>query len=258
MFWFAFIIMSLWLIENRTRPQAIGTKWRHTAINSIFVLSALPIQVAMMLLCAVVSKWTASNHWGLIYLLPDPEDPLIKYGLMFFVLDFLDYVYHVTMHHVSVFWRFHLVHHTDEAVDVSTTVREHPGETFIRNGFLIMWVFLCGASIEILLLRQLAETAANLSSHTSIRLPPRSARALGWLFITPNLHHDHHHFDMPATNRNYGYVFSIWDRLFGTFTNLAREDTVFGLETHRGGAGDAGVLKLVAGARAMLPRRWRG
>ena len=211
----------------------------------------------MMLVCACVAKWTTNNHWGLVYLLPNAEQPLIKYGMMFIVLDFLDYTYHVTMHHVAVFWRFHLVHHTDRAVDVSTTVREHPGETLIRNSFLILWVFLCGASVEILMLRQLAETAANLYAHTSVRLPPPWARALGWLFITPNLHHAHHHFQMPATNRNYGDVFSIWDRLFGTFTNLAREDTVFGLETHRERIGDAAVRRMISNARVLLQKWWR-
>jgi sterol desaturase/sphingolipid hydroxylase (fatty acid hydroxylase superfamily) len=252
--WFVAIIAVLWLAETRAFPQAIAAKSLHSSLNAIFILSALPIQIGMMLLCAGVARWALEHHWGLVYLLPSPEHPLIKYGLMFLVLDFLDYVYHVTMHHVAPFWRFHLVHHTDQAVDVSTTVREHPGETLIRNSFLILWVFLCGASVEILLLRQIADTAANLSAHTSVRLRPRAARVLGWLFITPNLHHVHHHFEKPATNRNYGDVFSIWDRLFGTFTNLAREDTVFGLETHMDGAIDTRLRKLLANGRALLPQ----
>ena len=107
-------------------------------------------------------------------------------------------------------------------------------ETLIRNGFLMLWVLLCGASVEILILRQSVETVANIFAHTSLRLRPRPARMLGWLFITPNLHHAHHHFQMPATNCNYGDVFSIWDRLFGTFINLSREETVFGLDTQMG------------------------
>lgn len=248
------IIAALWLVETKTFPQSIAVKWHHTSLNSFFILSALPIQVVMMLLCACVARWALQNHWGLVYLLPNPEHPLIKFGLMFLVLDFLDYVYHVTVHHVPTFWRFHLVHHTDQAVDVSTTVREHPGETLIRNSFLILWVFLCGASVEILMLRQIADTAANLFAHTSVRLRPHAAQVLGWLFITPNLHHAHHHFEKPATNRNYGDVFSIWDRLFSTFTTLAREDTVFGLETHMDGAVDARLLRLITSGRALLPQ----
>ena len=225
---FAFILTTTWLFEWAFQPQLANLKWRHTALNSLFIVSALPIQIGMMLLCVCVSRWTTQHHWGLIYLLPNAEQPLIKYGLMFVALDFLDYVYHVTMHHVGVLWRFHLVHHTDQAVDVSTTVREHPGETFIRNCFLILWVFLCGASLEVLILRQTTETISNLLSHSALRLPPKFAQFMGWLLITPNLHHVHHHYVLPATNRNYGDVFSVWDRLFGTFANLPPEATVFG------------------------------
>ena len=156
----------------------------------------------------------------------------MKYGLMFFALDGLDYFYHTMMHRIPILWRLHLWHHTDQSVDVSTTFREHPGETFVRNIFLISCVLLCGASVEVLVLRQTIETASNIISHSSLRFPPRLARVLGSLFITPNLHHVHHHFQMPATNSNYGDVFSIWDRMFGTYICMDREDVRFGLDTH--------------------------
>ena len=254
---YALTIISLWWAESLVLAQPAAVKWRHTSLNALFVVTALPIQVGMMLVCLWVSRWTAHHQFGLIYLLPNPENPWLKYGLMFVVLDLLDYVYHVTVHHVGPFWRFHRWHHTDLAVDVSTTVREHPGETFIRNSFLIAWVFLCGASVEILVLRQTAETVSNLCSHTAIRLPPRSARVLGWLFITPNLHHAHHHNELPITNRNYGDVFSLWDRMFGTFVNFARADTVFGLQSHMDGSADAHLRALVARGQGLLAKVWR-
>ena len=256
-FLFASIIISVWLAEKIAFAEPARVKRLHTSRNALFIVSALPVQISMMLFCLGLAKWTTVNRWGLVYLLPNADSPLIKYGLMFFVLDLLDYVYHSTMHRVPAFWRFHLVHHTDRAVDVSTTMREHPGETLIRNGFLILWVFLCGASVAILILRQTVETVANLFAHTSFRLPPGPARVLGWLFITPNLHHAHHHFQMPATNRNYGDVFSIWDRLFGTFMELAREDTVFGLDTHMDGAVNTGLLQIVLRGRLLVPRSLR-
>ncbi len=249
------LIIMLWLAESLRLPQSLRLKWRHTSLNSLFILSALPIQLVMMVPCLYLARWTSEHQFGLVYLLPDPERPLIKYGLMFVVLDCLDYVYHRTAHRVALFWRFHSVHHTDLAVDVTTTVREHPGETLVRNSFLILYVLLCGASIEVLILRQTAQTVANLCSHTALRLPPRTARVVGWLFITPNLHHAHHHFMLPTTNRNYGDVFSIWDRLFGTFANLAREDTVFGLNGRMDGALDTRLLAKVRQLRGMVARR---
>jgi sterol desaturase/sphingolipid hydroxylase (fatty acid hydroxylase superfamily) len=186
----------------------------------------------MTVFLLATSRWTEMHHWGVAYLFPNPSSLWVKYVLLFIVLDFLEYIYHFTMHWVAGLWRFHRVHHSDLDVDVSTTVREHPGETVVRMCFLILWTFLCGASFGVLLLRQTFQTVANILSHTSIRLPERMGTVFGWIFITPNLHHVHHHFVLPYTNSNYGDVLSIWDRMFGTFRELPREDTVFGLDTH--------------------------
>lgn len=231
---FAAILISLWVIECIVLAQSRRVKIRHTAYNALILSGALPVQGALMILCLGVANWTTQHAVGLVYLLPHADSPWIKFGLMFFALDALDYLYHTMMHRVPVLWRFHLLHHTDRSVDVSTTFREHPVETFVRNAFLISCVILCGASFEVLILRQTIETASNIFSHSSLRLPDRLGGVLGWLFITPNLHHAHHHFQMPATNRNFGDVFSIWDRLFGTFMNMEEKDIVFGLDTHMG------------------------
>lgn len=252
---FAFVLSSLWLTEHLLAPANLPNKLQHTALNGVFVLSALPIQITMMVFCLALSVWTSEVHWGLVYLLPGYDQPLIKYGLMFVVLDLLDYVYHRTMHLVKPFWRFHLYHHSDRQIDVTTTVREHPGETFIRNCFLMLWVFLCGASPEILVLRQSAQTTINLWSHSSTRLPERWGRMVSWLFVTPNLHQVHHHSELPYTNRNFGDVFSIWDRLFGTLVHRARKDIVCGVETHMNGEADVIPLAILARIRALFARR---
>ena len=251
---FASIVTSIWLTEKIALAQPAFVKLRHTSVNVLLMIAVLPIQLSMMLLCVSVAHWSASSHWGLIYVLPNGESPWIKYGLMFIVLDFLDYVYHYIAHHVDTVWRFHLVHHTDQTVDVSTTFREHPGETFIRLCFLLFWIALCGASVEVLILRQTFETIANVSQHTVFRLPPRAARVMSWLFVTPNLHHAHHHFMTPGTNCNYGDVFSIWDRLFGTYVDLSEVDMVFGLDSHMESNSDA-IYLLGLGFHSL--RFWR-
>jgi len=243
---FGTFIVGCWTLENALLDAEVRRKKGRARVNALFVLSALPIQVGMTTICMALAIWVTTQHWGLLYLIPGYDSPWIKYGLMFIALDLLDYVFHVAMHHVPLFWRFHLVHHTDQAIDVSTTVREHPGETFIRNGFLIAWVFLCGASLEILVLRQTAETVANILAHTSFRLETRAMRMLGWLLVTPNIHHTHHHSRLPYTNRNYGDVLSVWDRLFGTFADLAPADTVFGLDTHASTKGDDPYIRALA------------
>jgi sterol desaturase/sphingolipid hydroxylase (fatty acid hydroxylase superfamily) len=243
---FASVLLSLWFAERISKAQPALQKLRHTALNALYMSAVLPIQLSLMLPCLAIAAWTTKEHWGLIYLLPNFQNPFIKYGLMFLALDFLDYVYHFIAHQFPPLWRLHLLHHTDEAVDVSTTFREHPGETFVRVCFLMLWVFICGASVEIIIIRQTVETFLNLSQHTQFRLPRAWARSMGWLFITPNLHHAHHHFERPGTNCNYGDVFSIWDRLFGTHLDLDHVETVFGLDTHMGRNTDRFVSRVLS------------
>ncbi len=254
---FGAIISSLWTVEIKFGGAPLAPKFKRAQRNALFILSALPIQLLFAVLTLGAAGLAARHHIGLVYLLPNPDEPIIKYGLMFIVLDLLDYVYHRTMHYVPALWQFHLLHHTDLAVDVSTTVREHPGETLIRNGFLVFWILLCGASVEILMLRQAAATAMNISSHASLRLPDRMASIVGMLFVTPNLHHAHHHFQLPATNRNFGDVFSVWDRMFGTFIDLSKDKTVFGLDTHMDGRIDLRLSNYVAMISEAFRGRWK-
>jgi len=243
---FVATIVVCWAAESVHAHAGSRRKYKRARINSSFVIIALPIQIVMGGFCAGVASYVTMHHWGLLYLVPWHESALIKYGLMFVFLDFLDYVYHYIMHHVPLLWKLHLVHHTDRGMDVSTTVREHPGETCVRNGFLIVWVVLSGASLEILLARQAVETLSNILSHSSFRLPASVARVLGWALITPNLHHVHHHARLPYTDMNYGDVFSIWDRMFTTLSDLPAPATEFGLDTHLPREGDDSFLRGLA------------
>ena len=229
---FAVAVSALWLVEHLVLAFPGIEKLRHSGTNALFVLTALPVELVLSTACLTLSHWETAHRWGLVALLPAPASPWIKYGLVFVALDLLDYVYHRIMHGVPNLWRFHLVHHTDQAVDASTTVREHPGESLVRGAFLILWTFILGASFEVLLMRQAAETVSAVLAHSAVRLPSRIGHVLGWIFITPNLHHVHHHSELPYTDRNFGGVFSVWDRLFGTFAELSQPETVFGLDSH--------------------------
>jgi sterol desaturase/sphingolipid hydroxylase (fatty acid hydroxylase superfamily) len=50
-------------------------------------------------------------------------------------LDFFAYIAHVLLHEMPLAWRFHRVHHSEEEVDVTTTFRQHPGESIWR----VLW-----------------------------------------------------------------------------------------------------------------------
>jgi len=229
---YALIIVSLWMAECIVCLTTAHQKLPHTFLNARFIFTALPIQLFLTGFVLLIMNWDQRHHWGLINYIPWHNHKLLYYVSLFMLLDLGEYIYHVIMHKFDFLWKFHLVHHSDLQVDVSTTVREHPGETCIRTGFLMLWVFLLGPGIGVLMLRQVFQTFFNILAHTEFRLPNKLNHIMGLLFITPNLHHVHHHYQLPYTDCNYGDVLSIWDRLFGTYHQLPQQETRFGIDTH--------------------------
>ncbi|MDE3211848.1 MAG: sterol desaturase family protein [Bacteroidota bacterium] len=229
---FAGIFFITWNLENVIGIFIDYKKWRHAFLNAPFIFTNIPGQLLMGWIFAKVILWTGMHHFGFLYLLPLQHSPLLLFVITFTFLDFGEYLYHVIMHKVSRLWMFHLVHHSDPIMDVSTTLREHPGENLIRLSFTLVWVLLSGATIWVLILRQIIQTFFTTFSHMNYRLPSKTDAVIGSIFVTPNLHRVHHHYQQPFTDSNYGDVLSIWDRLFGTLSRLPEEDLVFGVDTH--------------------------
>ena len=222
---------SLWFFEYWVLGETLAEKWYYFRANLTVALMALCVQTLFGGLMVYAATVNLDHQFGLLYLLPYHSSLWVSFAVMFILRDLLDYGYHLTMHRVPFLWRFHMVHHSDPHVDVTTTIREHFGETMIRNLFLVATTFLLGVGVWFLVIRQILQTVSNISSHSSVVLPPRLAWVLGWVFVTPNFHRMHHHYRMPHTNKNYGDSFSFWDRIFGSLSKLPGEKLVVGLDT---------------------------
>jgi sterol desaturase/sphingolipid hydroxylase (fatty acid hydroxylase superfamily) len=128
------------------------------------------------------------------------------------------------MHKVPLLWRLHRVHHTDTFVDVSTTVRFHPGEYLVSTPIIVGSVFLMGISPIALMIYEVFDAAMAVFTHANIRMPKPVDRFLRLLLVTPDMHRVHHSSHQPETDSNYGATLSIWDRLFGTYTEKEPEE----------------------------------
>ncbi|MDQ6844245.1 MAG: sterol desaturase family protein, partial [Bacteroidota bacterium] len=207
-------------------------KWKHAFINAPFIFTNIPGQFLLGLAFVKIISWTSFHQFGFLYHLNFGNSSLFMFIVAFIFLDLGEYVYHVIMHKVKKLWAFHLVHHSDNVVDVSTTLREHPVEGIIRLTFTLLWVFVSGTLFWVLIVRQIIQAFTTLFAHMNLRIPEYTDSIIGLIFITPNLHQVHHHYKQPYTDCNYGDVLSIWDRLFGTFKRLPKEELVFGIDTH--------------------------
>ncbi|MBT8280666.1 MAG: sterol desaturase family protein [Muriicola sp.] len=225
-------ISFFWLLEG-TVPlfRFRYKKWRHALPNFFFTLTTIVINFALAFLLLKSSDWVAENQFGLINWLP--AMPLWLYILLgVLLLDFFGaYLAHYVEHKVKPLWMIHLVHHTDHEVDTTTANRHHPLESLIRFTFTLLGVFLVGAPIGIVMLYQSLSLVATQFTHANIRLPKTIDRIISYVLVSPDMHKVHHHFVLPYTDSNYGNIFSIWDRMFGTYMELDRKSIVYGVDT---------------------------
>lgn len=226
-------IAFFWLVESAAplfRWQY--DKWSHAAINIFFTVTTVVVNFLLAFLLLQGSAWAVANNFGILQWLP--AMPLwleMIAGLL--LLDLIGaWLVHWAEHRVKWMWRFHLVHHTDTNVDTTSANRHHPGESVFRFVFTAAGAVLAGAPMWIVFLYQSLSVVLSQFNHANIRFPRRLDDALSWVIVTPRMHRVHHHYTLPYTDSNYGNIFSIWDRLFGTFSKMDNEKIVFGIDTH--------------------------
>jgi sterol desaturase/sphingolipid hydroxylase (fatty acid hydroxylase superfamily) len=162
------------------------------------------------------------------------------------LLDYTLYVWHVLTHRVGFLWRFHLVHHADVDLDVSTALRFHFGELTLSVIFRCAQIGLIGAVPLSLSVWQTLLLVSILFHHSNVRLPPRIEANLSRLVMTPRLHGIHHAASAADTDSNFSSGLTLWDRLHRTLrTYRAARDT--GLPTYRD------PRELTIGRILMLP-----
>ena len=205
-------------------------KWRHAVPNLFFNLTLILVNLPLAFMLLQTADWVETNDFGLINWLPDmPLWLYILIGLVFMEL-FGAYLPHYIEHKVKPLWMVHLVHHTDHKVDTTTANRHHPIESVIRFFFTLFGVFIVGTPIGLVMLYQSLSVVATQFTHANIRLPKRFDTLLSYVLVSPDMHKVHHHYRLPYTDSNYGNIFSIWDRLFGTYMKLDTRDIVYGVD----------------------------
>jgi sterol desaturase/sphingolipid hydroxylase (fatty acid hydroxylase superfamily) len=207
-------------------------KWKHAWTNIFFTITTILVNFVLAFILLKSAEWAQATNFGLLNWLPFPSILLYTLvGLM--VLDLIGaYLPHFVEHKIKWMWRFHLIHHTDQNVDTTTANRHHPGESVIRFVFTTLAVVIVGAPIWMVFLYQSMSVVLSQFNHANIAMPSWLDRALSWVIVTPDMHHVHHHYVQPYTDSNYGNIFSIWDRLFGTFSVLERHQLVYGIDTY--------------------------
>ncbi|HRF76622.1 MAG TPA: sterol desaturase family protein [Chitinophagales bacterium] len=206
-------------------------KLHHAGINLLFTLTTIIINFLFAFTIVKIGDWSIQQHIGILTFL---DVNLLWYTIIgLLLMDLIGaYTVHYVEHKVKWMWRFHLIHHSDTHIDTTSANRHHPGESVFRLFFTVIAVGIIGAPIWLVMMYQSASVVLSQFNHANIRLPLWLDKTLSWIIVSPNMHKVHHHYVQPYTDSNYGNIFSIWDRIFGTYTTLAPEKITYGIDTH--------------------------
>lgn len=224
LFWIAEGVLPLFRFQY--------SKVRHAGLNLFFTLTTAIIGFGLAGVLLMASNFVATNEIGLLYIVDLPLWAQVLVGVL--LLDLIGaYFIHWLEHKIKWMWKFHLIHHSDTNVDVTTGLRHHPGETVFRISFTILAVIVVGAPIGIVMLYQSFSVLFAHITHANINIPRKLDQALSYIFVTPHMHKVHHHYTQPLTDTNYGNIFSLWDRIFGTYASVEDTRTLkYGIDTH--------------------------
>jgi sterol desaturase/sphingolipid hydroxylase (fatty acid hydroxylase superfamily) len=240
-------LIILWVIEGAIPLLPLRykkTKLRHAGINLFFTVIHILIHTGFGVLIVLISDWAAHNQFGLVYWLKSSVVMTIIISAL--MLDFFGgWLCHIIEHKVPLFWRMHIIHHSDNNVDVTTGLRHHPLESVWRGLFFIIAIFISGAPIYAVMIYQTLLTVFVAFTHANISLPKWLDHSLSYILVSPNMHKVHHHWKQPYTDSNYGAVFSFWDRLLGTYKELDPSEIKYGLDNYYSNENDEDFMKLM-------------
>ena len=226
---FAVLFIAESKFELRKRVQG---RWKRMLIN--FVV-AIPAFVLLRLLFIPAMIWLAiqNKDWqiGLNYFFEAPSP--VKFCIAFLLLDYSNYVWHILLHKLPILWRFHLVHHTDLDLDITTAFRFHFGEMIGSVIFRGLAVILTGASPMLILVYEIVFEAATQFHHSNVKLNFTFEKFLNKLLVTPRMHGIHHSVVQKETDSNYSVIFSFWDRLHKTIRlNVSQQEIITGVAAY--------------------------
>jgi sterol desaturase/sphingolipid hydroxylase (fatty acid hydroxylase superfamily) len=227
--WAAFILLVafavLAAIEFNFPKRSLPVKQLRRSYQTnagLFIFNSLIISATLAPLLIVADRY--SDRGLLSYI----ANPVLQALLSFLALDLLLYVWHRISHSVDSLWMFHKVHHNDPYLNVSTAFRLHIVELLIITVLKSAYIALLGVDKTMVLINETLLTLFVMFHHSNISFG--GEKRLGRVIITPYLHRTHHSTERNEHDTNYGAVFSIWDRLFGTLTE--REPAQIGIKNN--------------------------
>ena len=206
-----------------------GERGAHALRNlALGIANAAVVALLFAGLWVIAAEWASARGVGLLNVLRDraglPGWAHVVGAVL--LLDAWTYAWHRINHRVPFLWRFHRVHHADATMDVTTASRFHVGELVLSSALRVPVLVAGGIYAWELILYETVMFAVVQFHHANIHLPERWDRRLRAVIVTPHLHRVHHSRWQPETDSNYSSLFTVWDRVFGSFRTSDAPETI--------------------------------
>lgn len=211
----AIISVEIIFLSLKHRKLVYGDTYTNLAVGAFIFIFIKIMEKGIALAAMLAAAKYAFFHF---------EHNIYTVVLTVLIADFCYYCFHRLAHTRPLFLLEHCVHHSSEEFDFSTNLRVSFIATFYAWIPLLLPILMGFDPILIM-------AAATLSNGFPFFLHNKYVQKLGpleWIFNTPSHHRVHHGKNLAYIDKNFGGLFIIWDRLFGTFAE-EKEPVIYGV-----------------------------
>ena len=211
-FLFFFVLESIFMKRQWSgmRLKRLALHSGLAAFNTVLIRMFAYVPFLLLTVYAEEEGWGISRLLGLV--------GWLEIAISIIVLDLFDYWWHRANHRVKFLWRFHKAHHSDTYMDVTTALRFHPGELLISFLVKTSWIIIWGPTVIAWFLFEALVSLSAQFHHSNFDFPDRVENWLSKIIVTPRYHAAHHAVDREYGDANYSTIFSLWDKIFITYS----------------------------------------
>lgn len=211
-------LIAIFEIWQRLRPACLNIQQGRKITNWLILFSSIiSTRVFIPMGIAGILLFFQSNNIAIISL--NTMDYYFDLIVTIIIFDFFIYWQHRLMHRFSFLWRLHKVHHSDIEMDYTTALRFHPFEILFSSGYKILLLMIFSTRADIFIIYEIILNSFAIFNHSNILISKPVDSFLRMIIVTPNMHFPHHDKSTRLMNKNYGNFLSVWDRIFGSYTD---------------------------------------
>lgn len=232
-----FIASAEYFFPRRRQGKERLKRWPSNF--GVVVLGAFLSHVVFPVMPFSLAVFMNDKGWGLLTFFNfevSYPGKIILFILSILIFDMAIYFQHRAFHHFRILWFMHRMHHADTVYDFTTGIRFHPLEIILSTLWKLILVVILGPPAMSYLAFEVILNSLAMFNHANLKIPVNIDKYLRFIVVTPDTHRVHHSVYGDENNRNFGFNFPWWDRIFKTYKGQPRgghENMLIGLNLFR-------------------------